>query len=214
MSRTAQLALAAILLAGCATMETDYSAFAQHKPRSILVLPPLNEAVAVEATYSYLSTISMPLGEAGYYVFPVAVVDAFMQDNGLPTPGEMHEVPLAKLREVFQADAVLYVTIVDWGQKYLLLTSNTVVKARASLVDTRSGTLLWKGYAFAQQGSGTSGNIVSDLISAALHQIIFSTMDESNKLARRANMIMVLDENRGLPYGPYHPGYESDPRAH
>ena len=69
--------------------------------------------------------MSRPLVEAGYYVFPVAVVDAFMKENGLPTAGEMHGVSLAKLREVLGADAVLYAVIENWGQKYRVISSDT-----------------------------------------------------------------------------------------
>ncbi len=47
------------LLGGCApTKSVDYSAFKQAKPRSILVLPPLNESPDVKATYSMLSQVT------------------------------------------------------------------------------------------------------------------------------------------------------------
>ena len=96
------LSLASLALtAACATMEQhDYSAYREHMPRSILVLPPLNESVDVNASYVWLSTITNPVAERGYYVFPVAVVDAFMKDNGMPGPDEMHGVSLEKLRAV------------------------------------------------------------------------------------------------------------------
>ena len=44
---------------------------------------PLNASPDVKATYSYLSTVTRPLAERGYYVFPVAVVDQVLKDNGL-----------------------------------------------------------------------------------------------------------------------------------
>ena len=66
-----------LLLTGCVPSQQniDYTAFRASKPRSILVLPPLNNSPDVRATYSYLSTVTQPLAEAGYYVFPVALVD-------------------------------------------------------------------------------------------------------------------------------------------
>ena len=147
-------------------------------PRSVLVLPPLNQSVQVNAPYSYLSTVSQPLAEAGYYVFPVAVIDAFMKENGLPTPGEMHEVPLDKIGEVFGADAVLYVLIEDYGQKYQVLSSTTVVKAKAKLVDVPTGSTLWEGGVQVAQGSGDSGGgVIGMLVTAAVAQMIESTSD-------------------------------------
>ena len=65
------------LMAGCAvpTKNVDYAAFKASKPRSIVVLPPLNESPDVGATYGMLSQVTVPLAEAGYYVLPVALVD-------------------------------------------------------------------------------------------------------------------------------------------
>src|ERR1035438_1909787 len=89
-----------VMLAGCATKPYDYTNFRAHPPRSILVLPPLNESTAVEGTYGYLSTVTLPLAEMGYYVYPVVVVDQFMKENGMPTSGEMHQAPLDKIRDI------------------------------------------------------------------------------------------------------------------
>src|SRR5690554_3455023 len=46
-----------MLFSGCATKPYDYSAFQQSKPRSILVIPPKNNSMEVNAPYIYLSTI-------------------------------------------------------------------------------------------------------------------------------------------------------------
>jgi len=208
------LAFAAALVCGaCSTTPKDYTLYRQHMPRSILVLPPLNETIEVNAPYSYLSTISQPLGECGYYVFPVAVIDQFMKDNGLPTPGEMHTVSLAKVHEVLGADAVLYVTIEEYGQKYQVISSTTVVEASARLVDVKTGQAIWDGRAAAQQASGGSGDIIVDLIIAVAEHVIESTTDEAHDLSRVANATMVFDENGGLLYGPYSTDYDSDLRG-
>jgi hypothetical protein len=195
------------LATACATMEPhDYTAYREHMPRSILVLPPLNESVDVNAPYVWLSTITMPVAERGYYVFPVAVVDAFMKDNGLPGPDEMHSVSLQKLREVFGADAVLYVVIEDWGQKYVVLSSNTVVRARARLVDTATGIEIWQGRAdFTEGSSGGSSDLLTMVISAAIEQIIDTASDATYGVARQANALMVYDERNGLLPGPRRP---------
>jgi hypothetical protein len=37
------------------------------------------------------------LAEKGYYVLPVAVIDQFLKENGLPTPAEMNGIPLEKI---------------------------------------------------------------------------------------------------------------------
>src|SRR5262245_6417390 len=80
-----------LLAPGCVTAPYDYTNYRLHPPRSIVVLPPLNQSTAVEATYGYLTTVTRPLAERGYYVFPIAVVDQFLKENGLPSAGEMHQ---------------------------------------------------------------------------------------------------------------------------
>jgi len=217
--KTTKLNLLAVLIliagmTGCATPQHyDYSAFQQHPPRSILVIPPLNNSVEAGAPYIYLSTITRPLAECGYYVFPAAVIDAFLKDNGMPTPGEMNTVPLDKVREVIGADAVLFVTIEDWGQKYTVLQSTTVVHARARLIDVQTGTTLWEGTALAKQGSGDGGGgLVGMAVAAVVSQVVDSIVDQTRGVSAMANTNMVFNANMGLPYGPYNPDSATDPR--
>jgi hypothetical protein len=155
----------------------------------------------------------MPLAEAGYYVFPVAVIDQMLKDNGLPTPGEMHEISLAKVAEIIGADAVLYVHIHQWGQKYQVISSTTVVSADARLVDVGTGETLWTGQARAVEGSGGSNDLLSAIIVAAVEQVLDSATDRTHDLSRTANATMVLDTKDGLLAGPRSPKYQTDPRG-
>ena len=67
---------ATTVLAGCQTAAPtrDYTAFVRAAPRSILVVPPLNKSTDLNASYGFLSPVTQPLAERGYYVVPVAVV--------------------------------------------------------------------------------------------------------------------------------------------
>ena len=193
-----------VMLTGCVT-PYDYTNFRAHPPRSILVQLPLNESTAVEGTYGYLSTVTMPLAEMGYYVYPVVVVDQFMKENGLPTAGEMHQAPLDKIRDIFGADAVLYVTLKQYGTKYQVINSATIVTLYAKLVDTKTGLVLWDGTATAQQNSSGSGNIFADLVVAAVSQAVNSSTDQAHDVSRMANTMLLTPKDRGLLYGPYCP---------
>jgi hypothetical protein len=201
----------AALLQGCATPQPyNYTNLRAHTPRSILLLPPLNESTDVMGPYSYVSTVSQPLGELGYYVFPVAVVDQYLKDNGMPTPGEMHQIPLEKVREIIGADAVLYTTLTQYGSKYQVVNTVSTVGVRARLIDTQSGSVLWDGQALVQQATGSSGNIIADVVVAAVTQIINSKTDEAHNVARIANGQLFLTPNGRLLYGPHNPKYRTD----
>jgi hypothetical protein len=197
------------LASGCQTTKPyDYTNFRAHPPRSILVIPPLNESTTLEGTYSYLSTVSRPIAERGYYVFPVAVVDQFMKDNGLPTTGEMNQVPPAKVGEITGADAVMYLELKQYGSKFVVINSVTTVEVFAKLIDTRTDVLLWEGRGFAQQSGQGSGNLLADLVAAAISQVINKKADVAHGVSRLANDNLFLPENTGLPYGPYSPKYD------
>lgn len=153
--------------------------------------------------------MTRPIAERGYYVFPVAVTDEFMKDNGLPTAGEMQEAPLAKFAEVIGADAVLFLKLRHYGSTYQVVNASTKVEVIAKLVDTRTGILLWEGRGFAQQNSARLSNPVANLIAAAVTQAINST-DNAHNMSRMANHNLFANEHNGLPYGPYSPKYRTE----
>lgn len=201
----------AVLLTGCAAPKAyNYTAFKQAKPRSILVLPPVNESVDIKATYSLLSHSSKPLAEAGYYVLPVALVDETFRQNGLSQADDMHAVELKKLNEIFGADAVLYLTVKRYGSTYYVLGSATVVEAQARLVDAKTGTLLWDGKATASSEEGRSNNngLVGMLITAVVQQIISSATDQGHEIAGIASQrLLSVRAGNGILPGPRHPAY-------
>jgi len=204
------------LIQGCATVPPhDYSEYLDQMPRSILVLPPVNESTEVMAPYIYLSTITRPLAERGYYVFPVAVIDGMMKENGVPTPEDMVMVSLDKIQEVINPDAVLYMTVVEWGVKYQVLDSVAVVHVRGRLVDTDTGIVLWQGEHVVRQGSGSGQNgLLGAMIEAVVDQIINSIVDPTRSVACTTNTQLFFNKHDGLLLGPYHSQYELDQREH
>ncbi|RXU68076.1 hypothetical protein CW358_08345 [Pseudomonas protegens] len=203
------------LLVGCAAPKTvDYSAYKQARPKSILVLPPLNESPDVKATYSMLSQVTFPLAEAGYYVMPIAVVDETFRHNGLTNPADIHGLSPAKLNEIFGADAGLYITVKEYGTSYMLISSETVVTASATLVDLKTGTTLWTGSARASSEEGNNGNnggLVGMLITAAVKQIINTTTDAGHPIAGiTSQRLLSAGQRTGLLYGPRSPKYGTD----
>ncbi len=213
-----RLALAVIaatttLLGACATapQEDNYVLFRELMPHSILVLPPVNESVDVNAPYSWMTTATMPIAEQGFYVFPVAIIDQFMKENGLPNPEDMHAAPLDKLGEIFGADAVLYVTLTEFGQKFELLSSTTRINAVAQLVDIGTGQVIWDGKLnYADSGNnGNQGGLLGALVNAAITQISESVNDSAHDASRLANWQLFQNSRKALLKGPLHPEFAS-----
>ena len=210
---------ALLALAGCATPPApyDYSAFQQAKPATLLVLPPLNESPEVNATPGVWSHATQPLAEAGYYVLPVALVDETFKQNGVQTAAEAHEVSPSKLREVFGADAAVYIKVLRYGTSYQVINSETRVDVEARIVDLRTGQMLWAGKAFAtsaEQSQQSAGGLVGLLITAALKQIIGTATDASYNYAGIAQTrLLSAPRFNGVLPGPRSPLYGQPPPA-
>ena len=219
MKNKAQIAIFSVFVAlffnACALSEPeiyDYSALQQAKPRSILVLMPTNETTEVDAGAAVLANAIYPLSEAGYYVFSPALVYETFKNNGIYEASDIQNISAHKLRQIFGADAVLYLDVVKYGTSYMLLNSVSVVAVNAKLVDLRSGATLWEGSAQVSDDSGGGGNnLVGMLISAVIKQIGDTVSDAGYKLSASADAILLGQNcNKCLLYGPYSPHYGQD----
>lgn len=208
--------LATTLLSACATRKPyDYSAFKAARPASILVLPPLNSSPDIEATYSVMAQTPLPLAESGYYVYPVTLVDETFKQNGFTAPADIHNVSVSKLREIFGADAALYINVKQYGTKYMVISSETRVTAEAKLVDLRSGATLWSGAATASsaEGDNNSGGLIAMLVTAAIRQIVETISSKGHLIAGVASTRLLMagqPVGNGILYGPRSPMHLKD----
>lgn len=207
------LATAAVLGACATSAPHDYTAFKQSRPASMLVLPPINETPDIKATYGVLAQVTLPLAEAGYYVLPVSLMDETFRQNGLNSPTEIHDVSAQKLREIFGADAAVYIKVKRYGTSYIVISSETAVAVEARVVDLRSGQLLWQGSAAAssKEGEGSNqGGLVGLLVQAVITQIVGTVSDAGFKYAGIASQRLLSPRKNGLLYGPRSPNYQKD----
>jgi len=202
MKLTTILLLLGVFLSGCTPTRPDYSLYERHFPKSILVLPPLNETASIEATNQFMHTITTPLAEQGYYVFPVAVIDRILRENGVVSPVEMRQLSLKKLKEIFGADALLDITIEDWGTQYLVIASTTTVTVSYRLVDLETGALLWSGKRSLSDNGNRGGGLSNQLIGALVHAVSNTLSQPESDLARRTNWEMLRNRHTGLLPGP------------
>jgi len=221
-SRAACLAaVMAFLFCACVTepVRKDYPDLRESSPRSILVMPPINLSPDLKAQATFLATSTVPLAEAGYYVIPVALSNETFRQNGMTVAEEAHAISFVRLREIFGADAALYITIMRFGSRYQIINSALEAEASARLVDLRNGRELWSGYASVTEnsidsvGSIDSGEaLLAALLGAVVSQIANTVTDSSFYVGRKANYEMLAaGERRGsILYGQYHPRYGED----
>jgi hypothetical protein len=105
----------------------DYSKFRDEDPESILIVPVVNRSADVDAPDYFLSTATLPIAERGYYVFPVNLVKRLLEDDGLSDANIVHSADPTRLRELFGADAILYISIERWDARYAVLSTTVTV---------------------------------------------------------------------------------------
>jgi hypothetical protein len=200
------------LLAGCATApKKDLSKFVSASPRSILVVPVVNKTVEVDAADYFLSTLSVPLAERGYYVFPVNLVKRMLEDDGLSDANMVHNSDAAKLCGLVGADAVLLVSIERWDAQYMLITTQVTVEFSYVLKDGRTGEVLWTdSQKMVYAPTASTGHPLGNLIASAVQAAVTKAAPDYMPLARQANAKALAYPGPGIPAGPYRPDYKSD----
>ncbi|PIE41932.1 MAG: hypothetical protein CSA49_01230 [Gammaproteobacteria bacterium] len=195
------------MLSGCATTPStpgpEYNAFYAAKPASILVVPIVNHSLDVDAPNYMLSTLTIPLAERGYYVFPVNTVKVVLEQEGFYEADIVHAQNSVALAELFDADAVMYVVINRWDAQYAVFSTTVTVDFSYRMV-SRQGVEIWSAnrqMVYTPQNNNNSGNPLADLLTAAVQAAITKAVPNFMPLTEQANNI-VIDT---IPPGPYMP---------
>ncbi len=193
--------LLTLAVSACATTEPyDFTAFKDVAPRSILVVPVVNRSLDVDASNYVLSTLSVPLAELGYYVFPVNTVKVVLEQEGLHEPEQIHRMEAPQLAALFGADAVLFVTIKRWDARYTVLSTSVTVEFDYMMA-SKDGRKIWaaeRRQVYTPQRS-QSGGLIGDIVTAAMTRAAPNYMP----LTRQANRAVFVTGPTHLPPGPY-----------
>src|SRR5256885_16487726 len=104
-------------------------------------------------------------------------MDETFRQNGLNNPPEIHDVSPQKLREIFGADAAVYIKVTQYGTGYRVIASETRVTAQARIGDLRTGQSLWQGGATpasSESRGQNQGGVAGALVHSAVHQTMLN----------------------------------------
>ncbi|MBU0750933.1 MAG: DUF799 domain-containing protein [Gammaproteobacteria bacterium] len=204
--RSAIGALAAVVLSGCVAqpVKTDMSAFQAAAPRSILIVPMVNKSLDVDAPNYVLTTVPVPLAEKGYYVFPVNTTKMVLEQEGFYEADRVHSQPPATLAKLFDADAVLYVTINRWDAKYVVIATQVTVEFEYHMF-SRDGTKIWSEVKHMQwqPDNNSSGSPLAQLLTTLVSAAIARAAPNYMPLAQQANRQVFVIGPNAIPDGPY-----------
>lgn len=207
------VAVMALFTAACVGTPAykDYSAFRNADPHSILIVPVINHSEEAEAADLFLTTVAVPLAERGYYVFPTNMVKDMMENDGLADPHLVHSADTTRLAELFGADSVVYIEILDWTSKYNVIGAGVNVHFLYTIKDGKAGNLLWQDeQQFYYDKSSNSGNLLVNLVANAITAAVDNARADYTPVAHAANAQALLLDGRGIPNGPYSGNYNKD----
>lgn len=214
MLRNLAVGLVAVSLSACATnqiAQKDYSAFNAEAPRSVLVVPVINHTNEADAANLFLTTMAVPLAERGFYVFPTNATRNLMEAEGLGDAGLVHGTPTSQLAQVFGADSVLYVEVLQWDSNYSILSSDIKTEMLYTLKSGKTDQVLWQDQEeYVHSYSGGSGNFLVDLVATAVSAAIDSTRSDFTPVAMGANVAVLTPAGVGMPFGPYSPSFSQN----
>ena len=176
------------------------------RPLSILVLPPINKSTAADAKEYYTTTIAEPLTNCGYYVYPIEIINDLLKQEGLFDTETMMNVPPQKFKEYFGADAVLFVTIIEWNTSYLVTSGSVTVKLTCELRSTATADVLWFYDDTVTVDTSVDKGGSSSFLTKAVLTAIKTAFTDYIPIARKANENILM----AIPYGKYHKKYDTD----
>ncbi len=200
------------ILSGCGpsyvTKGAEFPKMYEQTPKSILILPPMNESTDAEAKDYYMTTTEMPFALMGYYTFPTEMVSDIMKQEGVYDTEILYNMPLDKYYEYFGADTVLFTRIKKWDVSYMVLASSLTISIEAKIVSTKTSQELWKytGTVVVDLSGGDTGGGIGGLIAKAVIAAVNTATADYVKYAHTANRRIIYT----LPFGPYHEMYMKD----
>ena len=131
---------------GCAggahhSVAPDYK---ERAPRSIAVLPILNETVSLKAPEMFRPILLNKVSLKGYETPPLAFIDGRLREKEIREAGQVNTLTPQELGNLLGVDALLYTYVTEFSTSYLLAYASMTVGARFELKDTKTGEKLWE----------------------------------------------------------------------
>lgn len=188
------------------TKEQAYKSMYDSQPLSVAVMPPINRTNNVEAKEYFFYTLSRPLAEQGYYVFPAFLTMELYKSESAYDAELYLNGSLGRFKEVLGADAVLFTTINKWEKA--ALSSKITVDAEYILKSTTNDEILFhrKGHiVYDASVGGGGGGLFGALVDMAA-SAINTAATAHVKVARACNNYTLSD----MPAGSYSPKFGLD----
>ena len=196
-----------VTLIGCAPVLTrgeQYAKFYDHKPNTILVMPPINNTTNVEAKELLYTSISTPLIEAGYYVVPPYLAMDILKSESAYDSELFIDSSAKPFLDFFGADAVIFSVIDTWSKQGFGIRT----KIRYIVKSTHTNEILFEKSCdlYLNLSSSSTDSSALGIFTDLLVSAISTATTDHIVAARKANYYIFSD----IPRGKYHPSYLQD----
>lgn len=163
--------LCSLALMNCGPKPRIHPEYNTRKPTVVLVLPPENTLQATEVEETAYPIIFEKMANRGYYCISPELARGIFNANKLEDAARINSLPPEKFKEIFGADAILKVRVLEWASKYIVISSTVTIKFEMTLIDAATGEELWSlTNVVSKSPSGNSGGgLIGALVEAAVH---------------------------------------------
>ena len=211
MKKLAYFIFIAVCLASCSTStnltrQKNYPKMYEEKPVSILIMPPINNTVDVDAKEYFYTSMAQPLCEKGYYVISPFIAMDFMKSESAYDSELFINGDLASFHNILGAYAVLFTIINQWEKSTIGGRITVNIEYILKSATTREVLFERKGELVLDSNinSGTGGALGALMELAA--SAITTALTDKVVAARRCNTFILKD----LPEGRYSPMFGKD----
>lgn len=201
------------LLVSCSTStkvptlkSETYKSVYKEKPKTILVLLPINKTNNVEAKEFFYTTLCSELCDRGYYVLPPFMGQEILRRESANDSEQLVGFNLKLFGEVFGADAVLFTTINTWQKDAVF--NKIKIGVDYTLKSTRTNEVLMErsGDIIYDATIKTNNSSLAGILIQAVASKINTAATSHVSIARKCNYYTFSD----IPSGFYHQSYLAD----
>lgn len=189
------LILASLVLMHCGLTPKMVADYDKKKPTVVLVLPPENTLQATQVEETAYPIIFEKMTNRGYYCISPELARGVFNANKLEDAARINQLPPQKFKEIFGADAILKVRVLDWTSKYIIISSTVTIKFEMTLIDATTGEELWSlTNEISKAPNNSGGGLVGALVSAAMNAAFTPYEPIADENAK--NMLNTLPEGK------------------
>lgn len=129
---------------GCAPSYTMVKDFGSRRPRTVALLPVLNDTNDLDAPKDMRPLVYKALIGRGYLVQSLDETDALLKSREIDEAGQIYTMTYRELGDLLKTDALLVSNVLDWSTVYIIAYSSVTVEANFKLIDAQSEDTLWE----------------------------------------------------------------------